>query len=82
MNESIDPHISESIDPSNNRKTNMCASAVKRIAYTLRSHRSRCPRQAAVQTAPQEAQHMPQMAQLADFMRFQAYGAAPAAVRA
>ena len=24
---------------------------------------------------------MPQMAQLADFMRFQAYGAAPAAVR-
>jgi len=25
---------------------------------------------------------MPQMAQLADFMRFQAYGAAPAAVRA
>ena len=32
--------------------------------------------------APQEARHMPQMAQLADFMRFQAYGAAPAAVRA
>ena len=32
--------------------------------------------------APQEARHMPQMAQLADFMRFQAYGAAPAAVGA
>ena len=26
--------------------------------------------------------HMPQMAQLADFMRFQAYGAAPVAARA
>ena len=38
------------------------------------------------QTAPhrvhQGAQHMPQMAQLVDFMRFQVYGAAPAAVRA
>ena len=32
--------------------------------------------------APQEARHMPQMAQLADFMRFQAYGAAPVAARA
>ena len=30
----------------------------------------------------QGAQHMPQMAQLVDFMRFQVYGAAPAAVRA
>ena len=40
----------------------------------------RCDRQPF--RAPQEARHMPQMAQLADFMRFQAYGAAPAAVRA
>ena len=32
--------------------------------------------------APQEGRHMPQMAQLADFMRFQAYGAAPVAARA
>ena len=32
--------------------------------------------------AAQEARHMPQMAQLADFMRFQAYGAAPVAARA
>ena len=32
--------------------------------------------------APQAARHMPQMAQLADFMRFQAYGAAPVAARA
>ena len=30
----------------------------------------------------QGAQHMPQTAQLVDFMRFQVYGAAPAAVRA
>ena len=30
----------------------------------------------------QGAQHMPQMAQLVNFMRFQVYGAAPAAVRA
>ena len=30
----------------------------------------------------QGAQHMPQMAQLVEIMRFQVYGAAPAAVRA
>ena len=32
--------------------------------------------------AHQDARHMPQMAQLADFMHFQAYGAAPVAVHA
>ena len=41
-------------------------------------------RQSAAHThrVHQGAQRMPQMAQLVDFMRFQVYGADPAAVRA